>query len=471
MLSLLPGKAQFSGGSVENAGDAVPADKGDVLVLSLDKALEIALSEIISVKVADKEVQRTEYAKKGTYAALYPQIDGTASYQRTIKKQITYIDQDEMSMMGSFGGSTTQEGQESSGGSSSSDGGFAFGRWNNWTAGVSVGMPLVNAQLWESLKISQNAVELAVEKARASRLDMVTEVKETFYAALLAKESFNVYKEVYENAVQNFEQVEKKYKTQKASEMEYLRSKTNVANAVPNVFDAENYIILTLWKLKAVIGIDLDTEIDVEGSFDDFSQTLFRDMHEHDSLGLDSNSTMKQLAIQAEQLSRNIKLKKNAYLPTLSLAFNYNYGAMANDFVFSSYRWTPYSFVALQLSIPIFSGGKRRSEVKQAENQYEQLKMQELDTERQLKIAIRNYLNTMNTNMKSFYSAETAVETAQKSFYIVDKSYNVGRSTITDLNDAQLALTQARLAKSQAIYQFLVAKAGLEQVVGADFTD
>ena len=61
------------------------------LVLSLDDALKIALSENASVKVADLEIERTGYARKGSYAALFPQVDGTANYQRTIKKQVMYM--------------------------------------------------------------------------------------------------------------------------------------------------------------------------------------------------------------------------------------------------------------------------------------------------------------------------------------------------------------------------------------------
>jgi outer membrane protein TolC len=66
----------------------------------LEQALEIALSENVSVKVADMEIQRTGYAKKGAYAALYPQIDASGAYQRTIKKQVMYMDFD----MSSLGG-------------------------------------------------------------------------------------------------------------------------------------------------------------------------------------------------------------------------------------------------------------------------------------------------------------------------------------------------------------------------------
>ena len=417
------------------------------VVITLEDALKIALSENVSVKVADLEIKRKEYAKKGTYAALYPQIDLTGSYQRTIKKQVMYMTMGGQSM------------------------GIEVGKSNTLNAGVSAAMPIVNAQLWKSLKISGLDVELSVEKARSSRLEMVTQVKNAYYSILFAKEAFDVYKQVYENAVQNLEETQKKYDAQKVSEFELVRAKTSVANAVPNVYNAESSVILAQWQLKAVLGVDLDMNLDVAGKLDDYSQQMFYDIHQHDSISLDQNSTMKQLAIQAEQLAQTIKLQKYANIPSLALAFNFSYMSMADDISFKEFPWTPYSTVGLSLSIPIFAGGKRHQAIRQAKNQHQQLQLQVENTERQLKIAIRQSLNTMEMNMKSYYAAQEASASAQKAYDIAAAAYKVGRSTLIELNDAQLALTQAQLAQSQAVYNFVTSKAQLEQTLGNDFVE
>lgn len=501
LLVLLPsaGFAQYRDGKAEKkAGAEAPktevrlileeADSaGAPVVISLEQALKIALSENIAVKIADKEIERTKYAKRGTYASLFPQIDASGSYQRTIKKQVMYMDFDMSSLGGgaSAGGSSTggsSTGGEGSGedasdsgsgsaSSGSSSGGLEVGRWNTWSAGISASMPVVNAQLWKSIKISGMDVELAVEKARASRLDMVSQVKNAYYAVLFSKEAFNVYKDVYENAMTNYAETEKKYNVQKATDLDMARAKTNVANAIPNVYNAESSIILALWQLKAVMGIDLEMNIDVEGAIEDYADYMTSDVTASDSISLDRNSTMKQLEIQANELAQSIKAQQYAYIPTLALAFNYSYNAMTNDFKFNEYKWTPYSYVGVSLSIPIFSGGKRLNQVRQARNSYEQMRLQMTSTERNLKISIRQSLNTMETNVKSYDAARDAVNSAEKAYSIAEKSYEVGRATLTDLNDAQLALTQARLTQSQAVYNFIVAKTQLEQTLGQDFTD
>ncbi len=460
----------------------------DTTLVTLDEAIKIAISENASVRVADKEIERAQYAKKGTYSALFPQVNGTGTFQRTIKKQVMYMD-------GMSGGSgmfasifepiiTALEqngihvdmsaltgGGGDEGGSSSSSDGISVGRWNTFNGGISASMPLVNFQLWESLKISGQSVELAVEKARSSRLEAVTKVKQAYFSVLLAKEVFDVYKSVYENAMENLVQVQRKYDVQKVSELELTRAKANVASAIPNVYNAENSIMLALWQLKAVMGVTLDMNLDIVGKLSDYTEHMFRDIHENDDVNLDRNSTMRQLAIQAEQLASTVKMQKYAYLPTLSVSFSYSMNAMTNDFKFSQYKWTPYSYVGLSLNIPIFSGGKRHSDVRQAQIQQESLNISRADTERQLRISIRSFLNTMETNMKSYDSAQEAVELAQKAYDISQKSFNVGKSTLTDLHDAELVLTQARLSSSQAIYNFINAKASLEQVIGRDFIE
>ena len=463
------------------------------LVLTLEKAIELALDENVSVKVADLEIKRTEYARRGAYGALFPQVAGSASFQRTIKKQVMYMD-------GMSGGSSSMYQQilepvwaaigqlsegtgvpvdiDSGGGSSgggestpSTSNGIEVGRLNTFNFGINATMPIINAQLWQSLSLTGDQVELAVEQARESRLGTVTSVKQSFYSILLAKEALAVYKNVYDNAVENCRLTEMRYNAQKASELDFTRAKANVASAIPNYYNAEGAVLLALWQLKAVMGIDLDTDVDIDGSLEDYAAELAGGLWAGEPETLDGNTTVRQLAIQAEQLAKTIRMRQMAYLPTLAVNFAYSYNAMTNDFNFSEYRWTPYSYVGLSLSIPIFSGGQRYHDVKQARVQASELDLQRINTERQLRIGIRQNLQTMETARKTYDAAEEALVSATKAYDIAEQSYGVGKSTLTDLNNTELVLVQSRLAVSQAIYNYLNAKASLEQTVGYDFLD
>ena len=415
-----------------------------VTVITLEDALRIALSENATVRVADKEIEAKGYARKGTYASLFPTVSASGTYSRTLRKQVMSMD---------MGGQSVD---------------IEVGRWNTYMGGLNASMPIVNAQLWKSLQITGQDVELAVEQARGSRLQMITQVKQAFYGVLLAKEAAQVYRSVYDNAVANCELTERKYNASKASELDLTRARTALANAVPNLYDSENAIYLALWQLKALMGVDLDLDIDVADSLSAHAADLEQLLPE--DFDLSSNSTLKQLSIQAEQLANSIRLQQYANLPSLAMSFSYSANAMENEFNFSEYNWHPSSSLGLSLSIPIFAGGKNYHSVRQARVQQQELDIQRENTERNLRVSIRQSLNTMETATKSYNSALEALGSARKAYGIASSSYQVGRSTLTDLNDAQLALTQAQLTVSQAIYNYLNAKAALEQTLGADYS-
>lgn len=421
---------------------AVAQQQPDALNLTLEQALEIAMSENPTIKIADQEIEIKRYAKQGTYASLYPQIDATAQYQRVIEKQT-------MSM--SFGG-TPQS--------------IKVGSDNSFSGGVTAAMPIINAQLWTSLKVSALDVELAVEKARSSRLDMVEQVTKAYYSVLLAKESFNVYKRVYDNAVENNKNVRKKYDVGSVSEYDLITSNVSVQNAIPNLFEAENSVTLTLWQLKALLGIDLNRNIDVVGSLMDYEQAM---LYGYDlaQLNLDENSTMKQLDLQTEQLKKALKITKLANVPTLSVNAAYLYTALGNDGnFFVRDAWNPYSYAGVQLNIPIFAGNAKRAATRQARLNLSNIELQRENTERQLRVSIVQCVNSMDTSVKQFHATNATVDQAKHGYDIAVKRYEVGSGTLVEIDNSQLALTQAELSRNQSVYNFLSSKVALDKILG-----
>ena len=276
------------------------------LTLTLEQALEIALSESPTIKVADQEIEIKRYAKQEAYSSLYPRFDATAQYQRVLAKQTMSMD---------LGGQTQT---------------IKVGSDNSFNGGITASMPIVNAQLWESLKVSVADVVLSIEKARSSQIDMIEQVSQAYFSVLLAKESLVVYQRVYDNAVENNKNIKKRYDVGSVSEFDYISSNVSVQNAIPNVIEAQNSVVLTLWQLKALLGIDLNKNIDVAGSLADYEAQM-NYAHTLAQLDLSNNSTLKQLDIQEDMLESALKISKLANVPTLSINAAYLYTALGND--------------------------------------------------------------------------------------------------------------------------------------------
>ena len=415
------------------------------LMLTLDQALSIALEENPTVRIADQTIEVKKYAKRGTYAALWPEISASATYQRYVKKQMFH-----------FQGNTIE-----------------VGTTNNASGGIQAAMPLVNFQLWKSLKLSAMDVELAVEQARSSRIDMVEQVSKTFYQVLMAKDAYNVYKRVYDNAVENHKIVEKKYNVGAVSEYDFIRSQVTVSNAEPNVLNAENSIVLALWQLKALLGMDLSLDIDCAGSLADY-ESMMTEIYKANK-DLTNNSTLRQLDIQERMLNQTLKVQRAANMPSLALTANYTYTALDETLKIQHYRWNPYSVVGLSLNVPIFAGGKRRADINQAKLNLNNLELQRENVERQLMTALMQYESNMQTNLKEYYASSQNISQAKRGYDIAVKRYEIGGGTLVDVDNSQLAYTQAELSRSTAIFNYLVNRVSIDKILGdnafAEYTE
>jgi outer membrane protein TolC len=463
-------------------------EKKPSLELTLEGAIKIALSENPTVKVADLEVQKKKYAKKSSQSALYPQIDVVGQYSRTLKKQVMYMDGafDTNSMMlplingidqtlaSNITGYTPGENSDLMKNITANtvptdpNAGISIGRDNNWSGGVQLNWPVVVPTLWKSLELSSLDVELSVESARSSKINMVNSIRKAYYGVLLAKDALHVFQESHDNAVLSYNDINNKFKQGIVSEFDLIRADVNVKNIKPNLIQSQNAYNLATLSLKALMGVDMEQEISIPGSLLDYEEGLYSEVLGLDT-SLDQNSDLKRFDIQTEQLQKTLQLYKAQYLPTIAITGNYMYMSMNNNFHFGDYKWNPYSTVSLNISIPLFDGLKKANDIRQTKASLEQMRWQREDVVRNLQLAVNSNVNNMTNYVEQIFSTKDVMAQAKKGYEISQKLYDTGMGTLLDLNTAQLGLTQASLAFTQAIYNFLTSKADLDKTLGLEY--
>jgi outer membrane protein len=412
----------------------------EVLRLSLEKALEIAQSENPTIKVADKEIEKKQYAKKGVIAGLFPNINASGGYTYTIKKQV-------FAMMGQS---------------------IKVGQSNNWNAGLGLSLPIFAPTLTKSIELSVKDVELAVESARPSKQDLVNQVTKAYYQLLLAQDSYEVLKKSYAHSEANYEVVNNKFKQGVVSEYDKIHAEVQVRNLKPSVISAENAVNLTKLQLKVLIGLDANQNMEIEGNLANYENSMYAEALNVDTTMIDNNTQLRQMKLQGEMLDKQLQVNKSAYLPSVVLSSQFSYVSMNEDFKFGNYKWNPYSTVGLSLSIPIFDGNARSYKVKQTKLQMEQLSLNKLNLRRSLDVQMKNYMDNIQKSIEQVGSNKKSVKQAEKGCLIAQKIYEVGKGTILELNDSELALTQSKLSYNQSIFDYLSAKADLEKVLGKD---
>lgn len=454
-----------------SAQTAITTDS--VLYLNMDRALTIALSESPTIKIADLEVKKTDYSKREVIAGLLPQIDASASYQRAIKKQRMFMSGkgfDIAGMMGAYLGPLYEAAgipmpESDSSSSSSADEGFEVGLDNTYSMGFSATLPVIAPQLWKSVEISSINIQTKLEAARSSRLSLINEVQKAYYNVLLCQDSYKVLRDQYDNAKLNAETYANQYKQGTASEYDVLRSEVAVRNIEPSLLSTENAVKLSKLQLKVLMGIDAGIEIKIDDSLANYEQDMYN-VTMNINRSLDNNTDLRQLDLQTKMLQKTATLQKFAYIPTLGAQFNYNWISMSDGNMFKNFRFNPYSTIAVALNIPIFSGGSRFYKVKQAEANVAQMGFQRENLVRALDMQVEAQLDNISKSVKQIDSNKLGVEQAEKAYKIMQKSFEIGSATFVTLNDAELALTRARLSYSQAIYDFLAGVSDVQKLLG-----
>jgi outer membrane protein TolC len=179
-----------------------------------------------------------------------------------------------------------------------------------------------------------------------------------------------------------------------------------------------------------------------------------------------NNPQLAILHTQVQLTNKNIALERSAYLPTLVGIGSYQYQAQANDFKFNDYKWVSTSLVGVQLQIPIFKGGKTNARVSQAQIGYNQALEQERNATEALKTQALSIVYKIEQAVKRIEGQEKTVQQAEQGYEIAKRRFTNGLATQLEVNDAELALRQARLNKVQAIYDLKVAESELETVLG-----
>lgn len=446
-----------------------PLDSVTAVPLSLDDCLRIALSESPTIKVANMEITRMDYSKIETISQLLPQISFAGSYSRMVEKQVMYMNMD----FGSFGGGgdSNQDGEESAAKASRAkasggDGGIKVGLDNSYQMGFSASLPLVAPQLWKALKLSDSQILQAIEEARSSKLNLVSQVKSAYYGLMLAIDSRKVMQESYDMAALTHEIYSKKYEAGAASDYDVLRTSVAMKNIEPQIMQADIAIKQARLQLLLLMGVDSSFPLEISEKLENYEKTMYEDVLKLTNPDLSDNSQLRLLNIQEQMLDQQLKVQKASLWPTLAAFANYNWTSMSNGSPFKGFRWNPYSTVGLQLSIPLFTGGSRFSKIKQAEVQVNEMVWQRENLERSVAMQVDVAIDNIKMNVEQIASSSESVAQASRAHDIMEKSFSIGAASYLDLRDSELALTQSRLAYYQAIYNYMMAQSQLELLLG-----
>lgn len=420
---------------------------GKKMILTLQDAINIAMENNKDILIAKEDINKSNAQVREAYSGVFPQLSLSAQYSRNVELPVLFIPPNSP-----FNPSNQTQT-------------IALGANNNYNATLSLHQTLFDPRLGAAIQIARRYKKYSTLGSRVTREEVTLDVKKAFYSVLLMQKLVNVSQQGYDLSKANYENVQKLYDQGAAAEYDLLRSQVQVANTEPVLIQAQNNYELAKSNLKNLLNLDLSTDVEVQGEFR-FEEIGREQMEAANRNALNANTTLRQMKIQASILKKNISVEKAAYYPSLSAFGAYQYQTQDNTFNIGNYKWVKTLNVGLQLSFSLFDGFGRKARVDQAYVDLRKLQYSIGKLEEGLNIQIQQAQMNMEEAKKRILAQQKSLDQAQKALQIAETRYKSGVGTQLEVLDTQTALTQTRTNYTRAIYDYLVAKAQWERLVG-----
>ncbi len=267
------------------------------------------------------------------------------------------------------------------------------------------------------------------------------------------------------NAEDNLKNVRLMQKQGIVSDYDELRASVGVENLRPTVIQSENNYSLALDNLRNTIGMSSNEDIILSESlkFEAVDDSI---LAQAESLVLESNPGLAAVKRQIELNGAVINAERSNYLPTIAMFGSYSYSAIKDRFNFSTNDFYKSSQIGLSFSLNLFQGLQTYAKVEQAQLEQRKSEEQKTNVERNLRTGTHSVRSNLQQARKRVEAQDQTVEMAERGYKIVTTRFLANAATQLEVNDAQLALTQAKVNRIQAIYDYLVASADLDQLIG-----
>lgn len=247
-----------------------------------------------------------------------------------------------------------------------------------------------------------------------------------------------------------------------ATRSDTLRTRLELANALQSLLQARNQLRVARFSLGRQVGASGPVVPVLPGNLDPAPLPL----SEPELIALAESVSPAVRAAEAASSVASSALgnARSSYLPSLSLSSGYTWANQDPTFNGGNTSWS----FRLSGSYQLFDGFQREQNVSQASESRRVARLSEDDARRGVRQSVDGALRTLETQAQAIAIAQDAVVVAEEDLRLIRTRYGVQEAGILDVITSQVALDQAEANLVTARYDYALAKAELESIVGRD---
>ncbi len=403
---------------------------------TLENVIQYALKHQPSVQNALVNEQITETTIKGKLADWYPQVNFNYSYQHNFQLQTTV-----------FQGNPVKIGVD-----------------NTSSMQFTATQAIFNRDVLLAARSAGIVRQQAKQNTASTKIDVTVNVSKAFYDVLATTQQIKVSKEDITRLERSQQDAYNQYKAGVTDKTDYKRAQIALNNTKALLRSNEEALKAKLEYLKALMGYPVNNDLPIV--YDTLQMEREIPVDTLQQLNPATRIEYQQLVTQRRIQEYNLMYNKWSFLPALSANGAYNLNYLNNSFSKLYGDNVPNSYAGVTLSLPLFQGGKRRYNIKQAEWQLKSIDLQITDLRNSVNAEYAQALATYKASLANFLSLKENLALAQEVYDVIQLQYRSGVKTYLEVITSETDLRTARINYFNALYQVLAGKIDVQKSLG-----
>lgn len=410
--------------------------------LSMKQAVDYAIKNNYSNKVALNDIEAAKKRKWETTATGLPQINGVVNYQNNLKQQFPGVD---------FNG----------------DGAVDFGAKHNVTGTVTLSQLLFDGSYLVGLQSAKTYLKISEQAKEKTELATREAVINAYGNVLVAQERINILKENKKTVDRQLKGAQEGFKEGLTEEETIEQFEITQGNIISQQRNADRNKVIAYQMLNLSLGNPINTKLNLTDSLDDLVVnntdlnllTKTFDLEKHIDLRIAENDREGKRLL--------MRLEKSRALPSINTFINYSRLANANSFNFfnSSQDWISTSVFGVGINIPIFSSLGRSAKTAQAKIALESADIRLAEIKQQLSLQAEQAQSNYELSIENYETAKKNLDLATRIERKQKIKFDEGVTTSIDLLATRNQLYSQQNNYLQSILNIIANKAKLEKAL------
>jgi outer membrane protein len=304
----------------------------------------------------------------------------------------------------------------------------------------------------------------ASENTTDQKISLAVAVSKAFYSIILTGQQLKVIDQDIARNTQSYKDAYYQYQSGIVDKTDYEQAMIALNNSKAQRVSTNESLKALYANLQALMGYPSSQKIELVYDTTQMEREIYIDTLQ--TLDYSNRIEIQQLETQKKLQQYNLQYYKWSFLPNVSAFGNYNLNFLNNQFSKLYNRTYPNSFVGITLSLPIFQGGARLQQIKEAQFEITQVDNNIESLQDSINVEYQNAMASYKSTLYNFFTLKENLSLANDVYNVVRLQYRSGVKAYLDVITAESDLRTAQINYYNALYQVLSSKIDVEQALG-----